>query len=37
MNKQRFQDIIKNGIATKTIKAKNSFQVIDKQKTESIN
>lgn len=31
-----FQDIIKNGIATKTIIAKNTFQVVDKQRTELI-
>lgn len=31
-----FQDIIKNGIATKTINAKNTFQVIDRQRTELI-
>lgn len=30
------QDIIKNGIATKTIQAKNTFQVVDKQRTEII-
>ena len=28
------KDIIKNGVATKTIQAKNTFQVIDKQRTE---
>ena len=31
-----FQNIIVNGIAQKTIYAKNSFEVIDRQKTESI-
>lgn len=30
------QDIVKNGIATKTITAKNTFQVVDKQRTELI-
>lgn len=30
------QDIVKNGIATKTILAKNTFQVTDKQRTELI-
>ena len=30
------QDIVKNGIATKTIIAKNTFQVVDKQRTELI-
>ena len=31
-----YQDIIKNGIAQKTILAKNTFQVVDKQRTELI-
>ena len=31
-----FQNIVVNGIAQKTIYAKNSFEVIDRQKTESI-
>ncbi|MBQ4646689.1 MAG: HDIG domain-containing protein [Candidatus Gastranaerophilales bacterium] len=30
------QDIVKNGIATKTVPAKNTFQVIDKQRTQLI-
>lgn len=30
------QDIVQNGIATKTILAKNTFQVVDKQRTELI-
>jgi len=30
------QDIVQNGIATKTIHAKNTFQVVDKQRTEII-
>ena len=30
------QDIVKNGIATKTITAKNTFQVVDRQRTELI-
>ena len=30
------QDIIKNGIATKTIYAKNTFQVVNRQRTEAI-
>ena len=30
------QDIVKNGIATKTIIAKNTFQVVDRQRTELI-